>query len=99
MTGVSRTDRPAPASISSSRALRAENGASMRSSVPVASRSKATKDAGVFSASSRTRDCAGWMRCCNASKSSDWPLISTISPSTTHLGGSSCRMASTSSGK
>ena len=36
----------------------------MRLRSPSASRSKATNDAGVCSASMRTREAAGWMRCC-----------------------------------
>ena len=54
----------------SSCARRSANGVRRRSSSPRARRSKATKEAGVSSASMRTRDSAGWMRCSSASKSS-----------------------------
>ena len=56
-------------------------------------------DAGVCSLSMVTRDVAGWMRCCRASKSSPASVAITISPSTTHRSGSSRLIASTSSGK
>ena len=72
-------------------ARRSANGRPVRSSSPSASRSKAMNDAGVCSASRVTRDAAGWMRCCSASKSSPSPVAITISPSTTHRSGSSAR--------
>ena len=50
-------------------------------------RSKKTIDAGICSASSFTREAAGWMRSCSASKSSPPPLATTSSPSSTHRGG------------
>lgn len=56
-------------------------------------------DAGVASASIRTRDSAGWMRCCSASKSRPWSVAMTISPSITQRCGSSARTAATNSGK
>jgi hypothetical protein len=40
----------------------------MRSSSPSASRSNATNDAGVSTASRLTREAAGWMRCPSTSK-------------------------------
>ncbi len=55
--------------------------------------------AGVCPASRFTRDTAGWMRCCSASKSSPESVAMTISPSTTQRSGSSARNAATSSGK
>ena len=57
------------------------------------------KDAGVFSASIRTRESAGWMRCCSASKSKLWSVAMMISPSMTHRSGNSAVTAATSSGK
>ena len=56
---------------------------------------------GVRAARSSTRLAAGWIRSCSASKSSRWPAASrtTISPSITHLSGSSALIAATSSGK
>ena len=50
-------------------------------------------EAGVFSASIRTRDSAGWMRCCSASKSSAVSAGTTISPSMTQRSGSSAMAA------
>jgi hypothetical protein len=57
------------------------------------------KDAGVCSASIRTRESAGWMRCCRASKSKPWSVAMTISPSITQRFGNSTWAAATSSGK
>src|ERR1700758_5764879 len=57
------------------------------------------KDAGVFAASIRTRESAGWIRCCSASKSRPCSVAITISPSITQRSGSSSRTAATSSGK
>ena len=57
------------------------------------------KDAGVVSASIRTRESAGWMRCCSASKSRPWSVAMTISPSITQRSGSSACTAATNSGK
>ncbi|SCD93081.1 hypothetical protein GA0115246_108137 [Streptomyces sp. SolWspMP-sol7th] len=54
---------------------------------------------GVVSASSRTREAAGWMRSLSASKSSLPSRATTTSPSSTHRSGSRSRSASTSSGK
>src|SRR5277367_1573756 len=56
-------------------------------------------DAGVFSASIRTRESAGWMRCCSASKSRPWSVAMTISPSITQRSGNSAMAAATNSGK
>jgi hypothetical protein len=63
--------------------------------------SNATKPAGVCSLSSFTRLAAGWMRCCNASKSSRLLTVSATitSPSITARSGKLARMASTTSGK
>ena len=58
-----------------------------RSSSPSASRSKATNEAGVSSASFRMRLCAGWIRLSSASKSSPPGPAMTISPSTTQRSG------------
>ncbi|CPU64783.1 Uncharacterised protein [Mycobacteroides abscessus] len=71
----------------------------MRSSSPSASTSKTTRAAGVCSARRRTRDAAGWMRCWSTSNSRRPSRATTISPSTTHRGGSAARTASTTSGK
>ncbi|COW82526.1 Uncharacterised protein [Mycobacterium tuberculosis] len=57
------------------------------------------KEAGVRSASIRTLDSAGWMRCCSASKSKPWSVAMMISPSITQRCGSSALIAATSSGK
>ncbi|SKV04154.1 Uncharacterised protein [Mycobacteroides abscessus subsp. abscessus] len=57
------------------------------------------KEEGVCSANSRTRESAGWIRCCSASKSRPASVAITISPSTTHRGGSSASTAATNSGK
>ena len=73
VAGERCTGGVAPASACSSRSRRAASGTSRRSSSPSASRSQATNDAGVCSASSFTRDAAGWMRRSSASKSS--PLV------------------------
>ncbi|CFR69639.1 Uncharacterised protein [Mycobacterium tuberculosis] len=51
------------------------------------------------SASIRTLDSAGWMRCCSASKSKPWSVAMMISPSITQRCGSSALIAATSSGK
>src|SRR3954453_21454667 len=88
-----------PARADSSRARRCPNGTSSSASSPRASRSKATKEAGVCSASRFTRDSAGWIRCSSASKSSRSPRGMTISPSATHRSGSSSFTAATTSGK
>ena len=87
------------ASASTSPRRRSANGSSIRSSSAIASRSNATNETGVCSASIRTRLSAGWMRCCSASKSSRPSVTRMISPSTTQRGGRFCRRASTSSGK
>ena len=57
------------------------------------------KEAGVCSASIRTRESAGWMRCCSASKSNPRSVAMMISPSMTQRSGSSALAAATSSGK
>ena len=57
------------------------------------------KEAGVCSASIRTRESAGWMRCCSASKSKPRSVAMMISPSMTQRSGSSATAAATSSGK
>ncbi len=57
------------------------------------------KDAGVASASMRTRLSAGWMRCCSAPKSRPPSPATTISPSITARAGNARRTASTTSGK
>ncbi len=90
--------RSSPSASSRSR-RRSENGWPVRSRSSRASRSKATKLAGVFSASIRTRDSAGWSRCWRASKSRPPSVTTTTSPSTTHRGGSARCSSSTSSGK
>ena len=59
VAGVMYTGAVTPASASSSRARRCSNGSAVQSSSPSASRSKATNEAGVCSASSRTRLSAG----------------------------------------
>ncbi len=58
-------------------------------------------DAGVSFISRRTRDSAGWMRCCSASKSSPVPsaVNTTTSPSITNSSAGSVPTASTISGK
>lgn len=61
--------------------------------------SKATKLDGVFLASIRTRESAGWIRSSRASKSSRPPRTMTISPSRTQRGGRLASSASASSGK
>jgi hypothetical protein len=59
------------------------------------------KLAGVCSASSLTRLSAGWIRCCNASKSRQLRAVSatTISPSITARAGKLASTAATTSGK
>jgi hypothetical protein len=59
VAGVRWTGASALASASTRRARRSEKGRDLRSSSPRARRSKATKLAGVCSASSATRDAAG----------------------------------------
>jgi hypothetical protein len=99
VTVVTYTGACAPASADRSRACRSAKGVSSSDSSPRASRSKATKDAGVSAASRSTRDAAGWMRCSSDSKSSRSPRGTTISPSTTQRSGSWALTASTTSGK
>jgi hypothetical protein len=65
----------------------------------MAIRSKATRLAGVFSASMFTRDSAGWMRWLSASKSRRPSSAMTISPSRTHRSGRFSFTAVTTSGK
>jgi len=66
---------------------------------PAASRSKATKPAGVSLASRAMRDAAGWMRCCKASKSSPFGPATTISPSRMQPLGNCSASTFSSSGK
>ena len=57
-------------------------------------------DAGVFSASIRTRESAGWMRCCSASKSRPCSVRDDdLAVDHAALPGSSAVAAATSSGK
>lgn len=99
VAGVMRKVGPQRCSASTSAARRTLNGAAVRSSSPSASRSKATNEAGSCAASIRTRESAGWMRCCSAGKSRPASPLMTISPSITQRGGSSATAAATSSGK
>ena len=101
VAGVRYTGGAAFASASSSSARRRSNGSPVQSSSPIASRSNATNEAGVCSASSRTRLAAGWIRCSSASKCSRLRSVSgtTISPSMTDRSGRFARTAVTSSGK
>ena len=81
---------------------RSRNGFSTKFSWPSASRSKATKLAGVSRLSLAIREAAGWMRCWRVSKFSRSPVsgsIMTISPSMTEWSGKFATIASTSSGK
>ena len=91
------------ASAASIAARRSANGRSTNDSSPSASRSKATYDAGVFSASMVIRDSAGWIRSwriSNSSRDSPAPPSATnSSPSSTHRSGSCSRAAATTSGK
>ncbi len=80
-------------------ARRSAKGALRRSSDPTASRSNATKDAGVDWASAFTREAAGWIRWERASKASPSGPATTISPSTTMRSGRARVTAATTSGK
>src|SRR5438270_351980 len=74
--------------------------AALRTSSPfAASRSNATKAAGVSCASFATRDAAGWRRSCSASNSSPCGVAITISPSTTEPEGRAAMKVACSSGK
>ncbi len=99
VAGVTCTGAADPPERLDQRARRSANGRPVRSSSPSASRSNATYDAGVSAASRRTRESAGWIRCCSTSNSSRPSTATTISPSTTQRSGSSALNASTSSGK
>ena len=70
VAGVRWIGGTTPPSTASSRARRSPCGTARRSSSPSASRSQATNDAGVSSASIRTRDSAGWIRRSSASNAS-----------------------------
>ena len=98
--GRARRGRPAPPP---SRPGARRTGRSTNDSSPSASRSKATYDAGVFSASMVIRDSAGWIRSwrvSNSSRDSPAPPSATnSSPSSTHRSGSCSRAAATTSGK
>src|SRR5260370_41801727 len=61
--------------------------------------SNATYRAGVASLSIRTRESAGWMRCCRAPKSRPFSPTTISSPSRTTFSGRSLRNAGTTSGK
>jgi hypothetical protein len=87
------------ASAFSNRSRRVENGVSSSDSSPIAIRSKATRLAGVCSASMFTRDSAGWMRWLSASKSRRPSRAMTISPSSTQRSGRFAFTAATTSGK
>ena len=95
--GTPLLSRPESSDASSSR--RASSGESISERSPTASRSNATNDAGVSSASILTRDSAGWMRICSRSNSSPCGPATTTSPSTMHSGGKVPTSAGTSSGK
>lgn len=97
--GARWTGAVTSASALASSARRSVSSMSSRDSSASASRSKATNDAGVLSASIRTRESAGWMRSVSASKSSCPSRAITISPSRTQRSGTRSRTAVTSSGK
>ncbi len=102
VAGVTCIERPVCAAedtATTSAARRSENGRAVKSTSPSASRSNAMNEAGVFSASMRTRDSAGWMRCCSASKSRPWSVAMTISPSTTQRSGNSAMARGNQLGK
>ena len=99
VTGVRCTGGAMLASSRSSRMRRSDCGSSIVERPPAASRSKATKDAGVDCASLATREAAGCSRCCSASKSRPLSPTTTISPSSTQPRGRVCASARSSSGK
>src|SRR5439155_15844773 len=99
VAGERCTGGGASASTCSSRSRRTASVTSRRSSLPSASRSQTTNEAGASAARSFTRDAAGWMRRSSASKSSPPAPTMTISPSTTQRSGSVAVRGATSSGK
>lgn len=99
VAGATWTGAVTPSSALTRRPRRSVRGTSSSDSPSSASRSKATSDAGVFPASIRTRESAGWMRSVSASKSSRPSRAITISPSSTQRSGSRSFTAVTSSGK
>ena len=99
VAGVTWIGGVASPSTDSRRARRSRNGCSHNDSSPSASRSNATYDAGISSASLLTREAAGCWRCCNASKSRPRSFATTSSPSSTTRSGSCSSSGSRSSGK